>query len=68
LKQKQTNPLVIAVFGLMLLVFGIVDYLNVNQLLGIVLSLVGIYLGVTGINRYKVLKRQLQQKKSGSAE
>lgn len=68
MKKKQTNPLVIAMFGLMLLVFGIVDYLNVNKLLGIVLIVIGIYLGVIGMNRYQILKRQLQQNKSDSVK
>lgn len=68
MKKKQTNPLVIAMFGLMLLVFGIVDYLNVNKLLGVVLIVIGIYLGVIGMNRYQILKRQLQQNKSDSVK
>lgn len=68
MKKKQTNPLVIAMFGLMLLVFGIVDYLNVNKLLGIVLIVIGIYLGVIGMNRYQILKSQLQQNKSDSVK
>ncbi|WP_372660932.1 hypothetical protein [Cohnella sp.] len=62
-KQKQTNPLTISVIGLMLTVFGIVDYIYVNKLLGIILVIVGIFLGITGVQKYKALKALLQQKK-----
>lgn len=51
-KQKQTNPLVISVFGLMLTVFGIIDYIQVNKLLGIILVIAGIFLGITGVQKY----------------
>ncbi len=64
-KPKQTNPLVIAVFGLLLIVFGIVDIIAVNQIIGTILLAVGIVLGVSGIQRYKALKAQIQQKKQG---
>jgi uncharacterized membrane protein len=64
-KPKQTNPLVIAVIGLMLFVFGVVDVLFVNRLIGIILICAGVYLGVTGIQRYKTIKSQQQQQKKG---
>jgi uncharacterized membrane protein len=62
-KQKQTNPLVIAMIGLMLFVFGVVDVLFVNRLIGIILICAGVYYGLNGIKRYKILKSQLQQQK-----
>jgi uncharacterized membrane protein HdeD (DUF308 family) len=63
--QKQTNPLVISVIGLMLTVFGIVDYFNVNKTLGVVLVIIGVLLGIVGIQKYKTLKMQLKQNKAG---
>lgn len=62
-KQKQTNPLVISVLGLMLTIFGIVDYIQVNKLLGIILFVVGMFLGIIGVQKYNALRASLQQKK-----
>jgi hypothetical protein len=63
--NKPTNPLVIAVFGLMLIAFGFADMIFVNRLLGIALMIAGVYLGITGVNKYKALKAKLQQQKKG---
>ncbi|RED56278.1 DUF3185 family protein [Cohnella lupini] len=62
-KPKQTNPLVISMLGLILVVFGIVDIITVNKLLGTVLLAAGLVLGISGLQRYKLLKAQLKQKK-----
>ena len=62
-KPKQTSPLVIAMLGLILIVFGIADIIIDKMLIGILLLGVGLILGINGIQRYKVLKAQLQQKK-----
>lgn len=60
---KQTNPLVIAVFGLMLILFGVTDIVLDKMLVGIILLAAGLILGISGIRRYKALKDQLRQDK-----
>ncbi|MCD9026130.1 hypothetical protein [Cohnella silvisoli] len=62
-KPKQTNPLVISVIGLMLILFGIADILFDKKVLGIILLAAGFILGISGIQRYKLLKEQLAMKK-----
>jgi hypothetical protein len=62
-KTKPTNPLVLSVIGLMLVVFGSVDIIFDKMLLGIVLLVAGFTLGISGIQRYKALKAHLQTKK-----
>ncbi|TFE27523.1 DUF3185 family protein [Cohnella luojiensis] len=61
--SKPTNPLLISVIGLILIVFGIVDLITVDKLLGTILLTIGIVLGISGIQRYKALKAQLLRNK-----
>jgi uncharacterized membrane protein len=61
-KPKQTNPLVLSVIGLMLIVFGSIDIIYDKKVLGIVLLVAGFILGIYGIQRYKELKANLRTK------
>ena len=54
--MKQ-NPLLYSVFGLMLLIFGIVDYRFLNKTLGIILMVIGLGLGIYGLIHYRRIKR-----------
>jgi len=66
--KKPTNPLSVAMIGLLLVVFGIVDLLYVNRALGTLLTAVGVAVGIAGLTRYRTLKRQLaERKKDGQA-
>jgi hypothetical protein len=61
-KPKQTNPLVLSVIGLMLVMFGSIDIIYDKKVLGIVLLVAGFILGINGVQRYKALKAELQTK------
>jgi uncharacterized membrane protein len=61
-KPKQTNPLVLSVIGLMLVVFGSVDIIFHMKVLGIILLVAGFILMIHGIQRYKALKANLRSK------
>ncbi|MFS0727701.1 hypothetical protein [Paenibacillus sp. 1P07SE] len=54
--MKQ-NPLLYSVFGLMVLIFGIVDYRFLNKTLGVILMLLGLGLGIYGLINYRKLKK-----------
>ncbi|GGG22044.1 hypothetical protein [Paenibacillus abyssi] len=56
MKQKQ-NPLLLSVVGLFFIVFGVVDYMYLNKAVGIAFLVIGVALGVIGLNRYKKLKQ-----------
>jgi hypothetical protein len=48
----------------MLILFGTVDVIFNMKILGIVLLVAGFILGISGIQRYKLLKAQIQMKKN----
>lgn len=54
--MKQ-NPLLYSVLGLMVLIFGIVDYRFLNKTLGVVLILIGLGLGIYGLVHYRRIKK-----------
>ncbi len=54
--MKQ-NPHALSIFGLMLVIFGIIDMLTVNVLVGVVVLALGIVIGYTGLNRAKQAKK-----------
>jgi len=55
--MKQQNPLLFSVFGLFLIIFGIVDFLFLNKTVGITLLIGGIVLAAFGIVRYRKIKQ-----------
>jgi uncharacterized membrane protein len=61
-KPKQTNPLVLSVFGLMLVVFGSLDIIFNMKVLGIILLFAGFILVIYGIQRYRAIKANLRSK------
>lgn len=53
---KQSNPLILSVIGLMLVIFGVTDLYIDRVWIGIVLLAAGIAIGISGIIRYRALK------------
>lgn len=54
--MKQ-NPHALSILGLMIVIFGIIDMLMVNVLVGIVVLAIGIITGLVGLNRAKQAKK-----------
>ncbi|MBD2846730.1 hypothetical protein IDH44_16155 [Paenibacillus sp. IB182496] len=57
--ESRKNPLFLSVIGLLIVIFGVVDVMYVNKLLGGALLFAGLVLGVTGIVRYSKWKEKL---------
>lgn len=53
----KSSPLQMAVFGLLILVFGIIDILLLSPIIGSVLAVIGAVMAVSGWNRHKKTKR-----------
>ncbi|RUS48726.1 DUF3185 family protein [Cohnella sp. AR92] len=53
----KSNPLQVAVLGLMVLIFGIIDILMVNPTVGIVLTVAGAVMTFLGWNRHQKSKK-----------
>ncbi len=54
--MKQ-NPHALSILGLMIVIFGIIDILTVNVLVGVVVLVLGVVIGYTGLNRAKQSKK-----------
>ena len=54
--MKQ-NPHALSIIGLMLVIFGIIDILMVNVLVGSAVLVIGIITGYVGLNRAKQAKK-----------
>lgn len=59
--MKQ-NPYALALIGLMVAIFGIVDILFVNVAIGAVLLVVGGFVGFAGLNQAKQAKAKAVKK------
>lgn len=59
--MKQ-NPYALALIGLMVVVFGIVDILFVNAAVGTVLLVIGGVVGYVGLNQAKQVKAKAVKK------
>ena len=59
--DKPTNPLVYSVLGLLILIFGIVNFMLLNKSLGVGMGLGGLVLIAFGIDRYVKAKRAFRQ-------
>jgi hypothetical protein len=53
----KSNPLQLAVLGLMVLIFGIIDMIMVNLTVGIVLTVAGVVVASVGWNQHRKNKR-----------
>ncbi|THF79870.1 DUF3185 family protein [Cohnella fermenti] len=53
----KSNPLQLAVLGLMVLIFGIVDLIFLNKTVGVVLTVAGAVLAYSGWNRHQKSKK-----------
>lgn len=62
--MKKQNPYALAIIGLMLIIFGVIDtILLANKIIGIVITIAGIAVGYIGLEQAKKMKAAAAQAK-----
>jgi uncharacterized membrane protein HdeD (DUF308 family) len=54
---KQQNPLLLCVVGVFFIIFGVIDIIFLNKIIGLALTVAGVAFGVNGLRHWQKLKR-----------